>query len=98
MTRSSDAIAPAADPDEGTWWTNHYRCPCCRHEWEDGWDCMVNDECPTCAAREIEPYYSDDGSGTEEARVRALAMADVALEEEQRQEEQARATPAARGG
>jgi hypothetical protein len=71
------------DYEQGTtWWTNHYRCPCCRHEWEDGWDAQVDDDCPNCGLRHISCYFSDDGSGTEEERLAALARADEALEQE----------------
>ena len=32
-----------------------YRCPKCKVEWDDYWDCAGNDHCPKCHA-EIEPY------------------------------------------
>lgn len=77
---------PGASQDGGgeerTWWTNHYRCPCCRHQWQDGWDAQVDDDCGSCGARHISPYYSDDGSGSEEDRQRQLARADRELEAE----------------
>lgn len=40
-------------------YTNFYRCPECRIEWEDTWDSMCNDHCPQCEA-EIEPYDSEE--------------------------------------
>ena len=99
--------APGAGKQEGvehpdtdtTWWTNHYRCPDCRHQWADGWDCQVDDDCPECGLRHISPYYSDDGSGSEEDRERALQAADERLQRELEAQGQADAAPApARGG
>lgn len=50
---------------------NYYRCPSCGHEWEDAWDCQVNDDCGSCGLRHIEPYESEDNpdfeGGDEEA-------------------------------
>jgi hypothetical protein len=37
---------------------NYYRCPECKHEWEDYWDCGCDDECPECGCRNISPYNS----------------------------------------
>lgn len=34
------------------WYRKHYACPC-GTEWEDEWDCLCDDRCPTCDA-EIE--------------------------------------------
>ena len=45
--------------DKDAWFLNHYRCPDCKEEWEDEWDCMCNDRCPVCNA-EIEPYSSEE--------------------------------------
>ena len=45
---------------------NYYRCPLCEEEWEDKWDCMVDDECPNCKCRNIPPYKSDDLNEVEE--------------------------------
>jgi len=39
---------------------NYYECPNCGHEWEDEWDCMVDDECGECGCSDISPYKSDD--------------------------------------
>ena len=39
---------------------NYYKCPQCETEWEDDWDCMVDDECPECGQRHISPYKSED--------------------------------------
>ncbi len=38
---------------------NSYYCPYDGAEWEDTWDCMCNDRCPTCH-REISPSQSTD--------------------------------------
>ena len=42
---------------------NHYRHADCPEEpgieWQDTWDCMCNDRCPSCNA-EIEPHHSED--------------------------------------
>ena len=43
---------------ESQWFLNHYRCPSCRVDWEDEWDCQCNDRCPSCN-HEIEPYRSE---------------------------------------
>jgi hypothetical protein len=37
---------------------NEYTCPKCKHEWQDEWDCMVDDQCPECGLKNISP----DGS------------------------------------
>lgn len=76
------ADGAAARAEESTWWTNHYRCPCCSSQWEDGWDCQVDDDCGSCGLRHISPYYSDDGSGSEDERAAALARANEQLEME----------------
>jgi len=87
MAQPSNAPAGGDEPTEaGTWWTNHYRCPCCRHQWEDEWDSQVDDDCPECGMRSISAYFSDDGSGTEEERLRQLERADAELEQEQQLE------------
>ena len=39
---------------------NYYECPECEYEWEDEWSCMCDDDCPTCGARHISPYQSDE--------------------------------------
>jgi len=72
----------ADDELAGTWWTNHYRCPECRNQWEDQWNSWVDDECGACGLGDISPYYSDDGSGSEEERLAQLARADAELARE----------------
>ena len=37
---------------------NYYRCPRCGYEWEDEWDCMVDDECGECETKNISPFES----------------------------------------
>lgn len=39
---------------------NHYKCPNCSSEWDDEWDCQVDDDCGECGARHISPYASED--------------------------------------
>ena len=41
-------------------YTNFYRCDACGHEWEDVYECMVDDECPSCGRKGIGPYKSED--------------------------------------
>ena len=38
---------------------NYYRCPDCDEEWEMEYDCVCDDNCPTCG-EEIEPYETID--------------------------------------
>lgn len=39
---------------------NYYRCPDCGNEWEDEYECQVDDDCGECGARHISPYESED--------------------------------------
>jgi DNA-directed RNA polymerase subunit RPC12/RpoP len=51
--------APAPDDDdhpEGV--TNSYTCYRCGHEWDDVWNCEVDDDCPECGARHCTPHTS----------------------------------------
>lgn len=41
-------------------WRNFYQCPDCGEEWEDVWSSQVNDDCPCCGLREVEPYTSEE--------------------------------------
>lgn len=41
-------------------YVNYYKCPNCGEEWEDEWDCEVEDECPNCGTRHITPYKSEE--------------------------------------
>lgn len=51
----------AGDKDSSLFWFhNFYCCPKCGHEWEDHWDCGVDDECPVCSVKDISPHRSDD--------------------------------------
>jgi hypothetical protein len=36
------------------WFNKYYRCPC-GTEWQDEWDCLCDDRCPTCDTS-CEPY------------------------------------------
>jgi hypothetical protein len=42
------------------WYCNHYQCARCEYEWEDEWSCTCDDDCPSCGARHMSPYDSDD--------------------------------------
>jgi hypothetical protein len=44
----------------GKWFINEYKCPKCNHEWIDGWDSMVDDECEECDERAISPHRSEE--------------------------------------
>jgi rubrerythrin len=39
---------------------NFYWCEKCGHEWNDLWECKVDDDCPVCGARHMSPYKSED--------------------------------------
>ena len=41
-------------------WRNLYRCPRCKHEWDDCWDCQCDDDCPECGCRHVSPYESEE--------------------------------------
>lgn len=30
------------------WFNKYYRCPECGTEWQDEWECLCDDRCPTC--------------------------------------------------
>jgi DNA-directed RNA polymerase subunit RPC12/RpoP len=45
---------------------NYYHCDRCKHEWEDEWSAMCDDDCPNCGNRHLTPYKSDDLGETEE--------------------------------
>ena len=42
------------------WFRNYYQCDRCDHEWQDEWSCMCDDDCPSCGARHMEPFESDN--------------------------------------
>ena len=39
---------------------NFYRCSRCGHEWTDVWSATCDDDCPSCGARHMSPYRSED--------------------------------------
>ena len=39
---------------------NKYTCPDCKYSWPDIWECEVNDVCPACGTRHIEPWWSEE--------------------------------------
>lgn len=38
---------------------NKYKCPRCKHKWEDDWDSGCDDDCPECGNRHVSPYESE---------------------------------------
>ena len=42
------------------WFLNQYLCADCGREWEDGWSCACDDDCPHCGARHMVPCDSID--------------------------------------
>jgi len=42
------------------WYRNYYRCARCDYEWPDEWSCTCEDDCPSCGARHMTPYESED--------------------------------------
>ena len=67
---------------EGVRYLNQYRCPYCKTEWEDVWDCGCNDRCPDCN-KEIEPYeiaLTDGESVETESPVEEPALANATQE------------------
>ena len=39
---------------------NHYECYECGYEWEDAYDCSVDDDCPDCGASSVSPHKTED--------------------------------------
>lgn len=55
-------------PDEGDdapEFRNSYRCARCSHGWQDVWTATCDDDCPSCGARHMGPYKSEDVDGNE---------------------------------
>lgn len=50
-------------PEPAPRYRNYYRCERCGHEWNDEWSCQCDDECPSCGARDMTPYRSEDVEG-----------------------------------
>lgn len=46
---------------------NYYTCPECDCEWEDEYECWVDDDCPECGMRHISPHSYDDANHDYEA-------------------------------
>jgi hypothetical protein len=42
------------------WFRNFYQCENCDAKWEGEWSCMVDEECPICADRDVTPYDADE--------------------------------------
>lgn len=51
---------PREEAEPSTRFLNHYTCDRCGHDWQDEWDCMVDDECPACGARHMSPHTSEE--------------------------------------
>lgn len=45
---------------------NHYKCGDCAHEWDDVYECTVDDDCPNCNSRHYTPVWSTDEGATYE--------------------------------
>ena len=39
---------------------NHYECYECGYEWEDAYNCSVDDECSDCGASGVSPHKTED--------------------------------------
>ena len=39
---------------------NHYECYECGYEWEDAYNCSVDDECPDCGVSSVSPHTTED--------------------------------------
>lgn len=37
------------------WLFMQYVCPACSHGWQDEWECAVDDICPECGLRAVQP-------------------------------------------
>jgi len=48
---------------------NHYECYECGYEWEDAYDCSVDDECPDCGASGVSPHTTEDHPDYEPQKV-----------------------------
>lgn len=36
--------------EQGAWYLKQYQCTECGETWEDEWDCLCDDRCPSCGA------------------------------------------------
>lgn len=54
-------LAESDDHDGPALFVNHYTCPDCGADWQDQWECTVDDDCPNCGKRHISPYESKEG-------------------------------------
>lgn len=45
---------------------NHYKCGRCAYEWDDIYDCAVDDDCANCGARHYTPVWSAGANATYE--------------------------------
>ena len=61
--KDQQAEAEADDDEDGDLLELGYDCPDCGEHWEDVWSCAVDDDCPTCGLRHIQPS-SIDGEPT----------------------------------
>lgn len=53
-------MRPKDEAVQVAWYVNHYRCARCHYEWPDEWSCTCEDDCPSCGARHMTPYESDN--------------------------------------
>jgi len=47
---------------------NFYKCARCGHRWADVWTATCDDDCPSCGARHMSPYKSQDVEHDDEKR------------------------------
>lgn len=48
------------EEDDTPRFRNYYRCYECQHEWTDDYSAQPDDNCPSCGARAVSPYKSED--------------------------------------
>jgi len=44
-------------------YTNYYRCPRCKTEWDEEGDEGQVADCPECRQKDVQPYYSEEDDG-----------------------------------
>jgi len=61
FTMRAHDLAGSDDDDDGpSLFVNHYTCPDCGTDWQDEWECAVDDDCPHCGKRHISPHESEE--------------------------------------
>jgi predicted RNA-binding Zn-ribbon protein involved in translation (DUF1610 family) len=54
MPRVHRVDAADSPDDPGAWYVVQYTCPDCGEEWETHDQCVTDEECPECGARDVE--------------------------------------------